>query len=104
MHLLEDFVNVDGVALSPPPSLLLVPSTLGFCLGGSLLGSFACWFGWHVDSARSELQMMMAKGLASYLYSKACRFVARFASAEKATKRHMCCFSPPNEMVDTNAV
>lgn len=47
VHLLQHLVDVDSVWLSPPPPLLLVPSTLGFSLGGCLFGSFACWLGWH---------------------------------------------------------
>ena len=37
VHLFQDFVDVDGVGFPPPPSLLLVPSTLGLGLGGGLL-------------------------------------------------------------------
>ena len=48
VDLLQDFVDVDGVRLPPPPLPLLVPCTLGLCLGGGLLCSLAsCCFGWH---------------------------------------------------------
>ena len=53
VHLLEDLVDVDRVALSPPPSLLLVPRTLGFCLGGGLLGSLGTDFWRHVARLNS---------------------------------------------------
>lgn len=49
VHLLQNFVDVDGVALPPPPFPLLVPSTLGLGLAGRLLGSLrCCLLGWHV--------------------------------------------------------
>jgi len=47
VDLLEDFVDVNRVALPPPPLLLLVPGTGGLCLGGGLLGSLRCCLGWH---------------------------------------------------------
>ena len=48
MHLLQDFVDVDGVGFPPPPLLLLVRGTGGFGLGGGLFASLACnTFGWH---------------------------------------------------------
>lgn len=48
VHLLQNFVNVDGVALPPPPFPLLVARALGLGLAGRLLGSLrrGC-FGWH---------------------------------------------------------
>ena len=49
MDLLQNFVDVDGIALLPPPLALLVASAHGLSLAGSLLGSFGCWFWWHVD-------------------------------------------------------
>ena len=50
VDLLQYFVNVDGVALPPPPPFLLVSRTLGFCLAGSLLTSFTCSFGCHYQA------------------------------------------------------
>jgi len=50
VHLLEHFVDVDRVGLPPPLPSLLVSATLGLCLRGGLLRSFArCGFGWHVE-------------------------------------------------------
>ena len=49
MHLLQHLVDVDAVALPPPPFPLLIPSAGSLCLAGGLLGSFACsLLGWHV--------------------------------------------------------
>ena len=50
VNLLQNLVDVDSIALPPPPFPLLVPSTDSFSLAGCLLGSFRCWFGWHSDS------------------------------------------------------
>lgn len=48
VDLLQHFVDVDRVGFPPPPLPLLVPGTLGLCLGGGLLGTFACCcLGWH---------------------------------------------------------
>ena len=52
VHLLQHFVDVDGVRLPPPLPLLLVASALGLSLGGGLLGSLGCGFGWHVYSLK----------------------------------------------------
>ena len=54
VDLLQHFVDVDRVGFPPPPALLLVSSTLGLCLGGGLLGSLGCGFGWHVDLVKSD--------------------------------------------------
>ena len=56
VHLLQDFVDVDGVGLPPPPLLLLVggPGRLG--LGRSLLATFACnTLDWHGYSMKYEV-------------------------------------------------
>ena len=39
MHLLQDFVDVDGVGFPPPPPLLLLSRPCGLGLAGGLLGS-----------------------------------------------------------------
>ena len=58
VHLLQHLVDVDGVRLSPPPALLLVPSTLGLRLGGGLLSSLRCGFGRHsAYPMQSDTQM-----------------------------------------------
>ena len=55
MDLLEHLVDVDGIALPPPPLPLLVSSTDGLGLGGGLLRSFRRWLGWHfADLASNE--------------------------------------------------
>ena len=47
VDLLQHLVDVDRVGFPPPPALLLVSGTLGLSLGGGLLGSLGCGFGWH---------------------------------------------------------
>lgn len=49
VHLLQHFVNVDAVGFLPPPPALLVPSSLGLGLAGSLLGALLSdnSLGWH---------------------------------------------------------
>jgi hypothetical protein len=42
VHLLQDFVDVDGVGFPPPPALLLVSGARGLSLGGGLLRALAC--------------------------------------------------------------
>ena len=49
VDLLQHLVDVDRVGFPPPPALLLVSGTLGLSLGGGLLGSLGCGFGWHDD-------------------------------------------------------
>ena len=57
VHLLEDFVDVDGGALPPPLPSFLVSGALGFRLGRGLLGPFAsCGFWRHVCSCQCHLQ------------------------------------------------
>ena len=58
VHLLQHFVDVDGVRLPPPPFALLVSGTLGLCLRGGLLGSLGCWFRWHVYAVKSRRRVM----------------------------------------------
>ena len=48
VNLLHHFVDVDSIALPPPPVALLVPTTCSLGLAGGLLCSFGCWFRWHV--------------------------------------------------------
>ena len=56
VHLLQHFVDVDGVRLLPPlPALLAISRSLG--LGGGLLGSLGCWLGWHVYALKSNRRM-----------------------------------------------
>ena len=50
VHLLQDFVDVDGVGFPPPPLLLLLARPGGLGLACSLLGSLGCGLGWHVVS------------------------------------------------------
>mgnify|MGYP001827776046 CR=1 FL=1 len=47
VHLLHHLVDVDGVALPPPPVPLLGSAACSFGLGGRLLSSLGCWFGSH---------------------------------------------------------
>ena len=47
MYLLENLVDVDGIALPSSPLALLVSSANGFRLAGSLLRSLASWLRWH---------------------------------------------------------
>ena len=54
VDLLQHLVDVDGIALLPPPLALLVASAHGFRLAGCLLGSLGCGLGWHVDYVVAE--------------------------------------------------
>ena len=54
VDLLQDLVDVDGIALLPPPLGLLVASAHGFHLAGGLLGSLRCVLGWHVSYLVAE--------------------------------------------------
>ena len=59
VDLLQHFVDVDGVRLPPLLPALLVSYALGLCLGGGLLGSLGCWFGWHgvyTDESRCKVK------------------------------------------------
>lgn len=47
VHLLQHFVDVDGVGLPPPPLLLLLSRSCGLGLAGGLLGALGCGFGRH---------------------------------------------------------
>ena len=49
VDLLQDFVDVDGVRLPPPPLLLLLTRPGGLSLAGGFLCSLGCWFWRHVD-------------------------------------------------------
>ena len=49
VDLLQDTVDVDGVALLPSLSLLLVSSGADLLGFGGLLGSLGGWLGWHVS-------------------------------------------------------
>ena len=66
VHLLQHFVDVDGVRLLPPPFALLVTGSLGLGLGGGLLGSLAGCFGRHVYSV-AVCCRMVAQARGSYL-------------------------------------
>ena len=58
MHLLQHLVDVDGVALPPSPSALLVRGTGSLGLGHGLLGSLRCGFGWHDSMMNSQLKAL----------------------------------------------
>ena len=55
VHLLQHLVDVDGVAFTSSPLLLLVAGARSFRLARGLLRSLACWFRWH-DELRSADQ------------------------------------------------
>ena len=57
VHLLQDFVDVDGIGFPPPPALFLVPSSLGLGLCNGFLSSFRSDFGWHVFRFGGKLQV-----------------------------------------------
>ena len=84
VHLLQHLVDVDGVDLPPPLPALLVPSALGLCLGGGLLGSLAgCLLGghplWSVAAERMRWQKLPAA-----IYS-----LKRAAFVENASSRYL---------------
>ena len=51
VHLLQYFVNVDGIRLPPPPPAFLIRRVCGLCLSGGFLRAFASCgnlvLGWH---------------------------------------------------------
>ena len=47
VHLLQDLVDVDGVAFTSSPLLLLVAGARGFRLARGLLRSLTRWLRWH---------------------------------------------------------
>ena len=57
VHLLQDFVDVNGIGFPPPPALFLVPSSLGLGLSGGFLGSFRSDFRWHVYRFAGKLKL-----------------------------------------------
>ncbi len=74
VHLLQDFVDVDGVTLPPPLPAFLVSWTLGLCLGGGLLRSFACCgFRGHVSTSAFQHDVTVAERREVYLYSRVSR-------------------------------
>ena len=82
VHLLQHFVDVDGVRFSPPPPLLLIPSTLGLSLGGCLLGSLACCLGRHFDAFNTiaNNQLMVAQGILDLYTRERAVFAAKLAA------------------------
>ena len=59
MNLFQHLVDVDGIALSSSPLSLLVASTNGFRLAGSLLCSFTSWLRWHDFASKLEAQYIV---------------------------------------------
>ena len=59
VHLLQHLVDVDAVALPPPPLPLLLSSSGCLGLAGGLLGSLrCCLLGWHVSRMLASKKMM----------------------------------------------
>ena len=69
VHLLENFVDVDAIALFPLPFPLLISRPCGLGLS-CLLSSFAAYFWWHV----SVIQLLN-DGNRSWLYSYIAMFM-----------------------------
>jgi len=72
VHLLQHFVDVDGVRLPPPLPLLLVSGALGFRLRRGLLGSLGCWFGWHVYGVKIQRKMITGPALMPIYWRTLC--------------------------------
>ena len=89
MYLLHHLVDVDAVAFPPPPPALLVPSTLGLCLRGGLLGSLTSGFGCHLSRDSKCKRKTAVQSFKTLLYQPLCKFrterPADCSSCESAT-------------------
>jgi len=84
VHLLQDLVHVDGIALLPLPLALLVPRTGGFSLGGCLLGSLGAWLGWHLAQTNAK-QRMVHTTQQTYLYEEICKLRLQAAHPQRGS-------------------
>ena len=89
VDLLQHLVDVDGIALLPPPLSLLVSGTCGLGLGGGLLGSLCAWLGRHDGDLHcaSDKPRITPPTPAFYLYQNVCKFRIEAADASQSEAR-----------------
>ena len=88
MHLLQHFVDVDGVRFPPPPFALLVSGTLGLGLAGGLLGSLGCWFGRHVHAVVVRRRMVCKAENALFISGTVCASASKQPLQQMTSRGH----------------
>ena len=68
MNLFQHLVDVDGVALLPPPLAFPVAAAHSFCLAGGLLGSLGGTLGWHDDDYECHRHDLLGRTTGRFLF------------------------------------
>ena len=98
VHLFQHLVDVDGVALPPPPLPLLLPGTGGLGLGGGLLGSLTgcCFLWWHLYYVLKTERMILTVRIFSFYMRPASRLTFLAASRLTLLSLLRCCLEMSN--------